>query len=83
MTYDLAPPPPPRPHPASPGHNAYTLTPEGIRVAVFYTKLHARLLRPLLDADPPPAPPEMRRALTTIERLLNHYTANARLGLAA
>ena len=50
---------------------------------MFYTKLHARLLRPLLDADQPPAPLEMRRALTTIERLLNHYTANARLGLAA
>ena len=66
-----------------PGTNTYNLTPEGIRVAVFYTKLHARLLRPLLDADQPPAPLEMRRALTTIERVLNHYTANARLGLAA
>jgi len=49
----------------------------------FYTKLHGRLLRPLLDADQPPAPPEMRRALTTIERLLGDYVANARLGAAA
>ncbi len=32
-----------------PGTNSYTLTPEGIRVAVFYTKLHARLLQRLLE----------------------------------
>jgi hypothetical protein len=67
----------------TPGTNIYTLTPEGIRVAVFYTKLHARLLHPLLDADQPPAPLEMRRALTTIERLLGDYLANARLGAVA
>jgi hypothetical protein len=67
----------------TPATNSYHLTPEGIRVAVFYTKLQSRLLQPLLDADRPPAPLEMRRALTTIERLLNDYTANARLGTAA
>jgi len=65
------------------GTNSYTLTPEGIRVAVFYTKLQARLLQPLLEADQLPAPLEMRRALTTIERLLGDYVANARLGAAA
>jgi predicted MarR family transcription regulator len=65
------------------GTNSYTLTPEGLRVAMFYTKLHGRLLRPLLDAHQPPAPPEMRRALNTIERLLGDYLANARLGAAA
>ena len=67
----------------TPGTNSYALTPEGIRVAVFYTKLQARLLQPLLHAHQPPAPIELRRALTTIERLLNDYTANARLGAAA
>jgi hypothetical protein len=67
----------------TPGTNSYTLTPEGIRVAVFYTKLHARLLRPLLDADHPPAPTELRRALATIERVLGGYVTNARLGAAA
>ena len=46
-----------------PHTNTYILTPEGIRVAVFYTKLQNRLLRPLLDADKPPAPIEVRRAL--------------------
>jgi hypothetical protein len=67
----------------TPGTSSYTLTPEGIRVAVFYTKLHARLLRPLLDADQPPAPTELRRALATIERVLGGYVTNARLGAAA
>ncbi|MGH8301131.1 MAG: hypothetical protein ACRET5_06655 [Steroidobacteraceae bacterium] len=28
-----------------PSTNTYVLTPAGIRVAVFYTKLHGRLLR--------------------------------------
>jgi hypothetical protein len=67
----------------TPGTNTYNLTPEGIRVAVFYTKLYSRLLRPLLEADQPPAPIEIRRALTTIERLLGDYVADARLGAAA
>jgi hypothetical protein len=40
-----------------PRSNTYVLTPEGIRVAVCYTKLQNRLLKPLLDADKPPAPP--------------------------
>jgi hypothetical protein len=42
--------------------NRYVLTPDGIKVAVFYTKLHNRLLRPLLAADQPQAPPELRAA---------------------
>ena len=46
-----------------PHSNTYHLTSEGIRVAVFYTKLQDRLLRPLLDADKLPAKIEIRRAL--------------------
>ena len=65
------------------GTNSYTVTPEGIRVAVFYTKLQTRLLRPLLAADKPPAPAELRRALATVERVLGDYVTNARLGAAA
>lgn len=67
----------------TPRRNCYTLTPEGIRVAVFYTKLHGRLLRPLLEPDQPPAPTELRRALATIDRVLGDYVAHARLGTAA
>ena len=42
--------------------NFDTLTPEGIRVVVLYAKLHTHLLRPLLEADKPPALVELRRA---------------------
>ena len=48
--------------------NRYVLVLVGIKVAVFYTKLHNRLLRPLLAADQPQAPPEVRAALRTIDR---------------
>ena len=67
----------------NPGTNTYVVTPEGVRVAIFYTKLQARLLRPLLEADKPPAPIELRRALATVERVLGDYVTNARLGAAA
>jgi len=67
-----------------PRTNTYVLTPEGLRVAVFYTKLHGRLLRPLVaGADQPPAPVELRRALATIDRVIGDYVDNARLGTAA
>ena len=67
-----------------PRTNTYTLTADGVRVAVFYTKIHARLLRPLVAAaDQPPAPPELRRALTTIDHVITAYVTNARLGTAA
>ena len=63
--------------------NRYVLTPEGIRVAVFYTKLHNRLLGPLLAADRPPAPLELRNALRVIDRQVNDYVQHARMGIAA
>jgi hypothetical protein len=66
-----------------PHTNTYSLTPEGLRVAVFYTKLHRRLLRPLLDAHSPPAPVEVRRALAVIDKTIADYVTNARLGTAA
>jgi hypothetical protein len=62
-----------------PHSNRYTLTPEGIRVAVFYTKLHTRLLGPLLEADRPPAPLPVRRALATLEHAVHDYVTAARI----
>ena len=41
--------------------NRYVLTPDGIKMAVFYTKLHNRLLRPLMAADQAQAPPDCAR----------------------
>ncbi|MFV0406611.1 MAG: hypothetical protein ACK5LN_07290 [Propioniciclava sp.] len=66
-----------------PGTNTYDLTPDGQRVAIFYTKVHDRLLRPLIAADNPPAPIELRSALTTIDRHVHQYADAARLGTAA
>jgi len=62
-----------------PHSNKYLLTPDGIRVAVFYTKLQNRLLRPLLDADQPPAPIDIRRAISTLEHAITDYAHAARL----
>lgn len=66
-----------------PKTNTYLLTPEGIRVAVFYTKLRNRLLTPLLDADKPPAKTEIRQALKTLEHAVNEYIHDARLAPAS
>jgi hypothetical protein len=65
------------------GTNTYRITAAGQRVAIFYTKLHNRLLRPLLAADQPPAPAELRAALRTIERHVDGYIDDARLRTAA
>lgn len=62
-----------------PGKNRYRLTGEGLRFAIFYTKLHDRLLRPLLAADKPPAPPPLRKALHTIDIHINERIDQARL----
>jgi hypothetical protein len=42
------------------------LTADGIRIAVFYTKVYNRLLLPLTAADQPQAPADLRAALATI-----------------
>ena len=55
------------------GSNTYLPTIDGQRVAIFYTKIHDRLLRPLLAADSPPAPSELRTALHTIDRHVHSY----------
>ena len=62
-----------------PGHNRYRLTDDGLRFAIFYTKLHDRLLRPLLAADQPPAPPPLRKALHTINIHITEAIDQARL----
>lgn len=63
--------------------NRYVLTHDGLRVALFYTKVHNRLLEPLLAADQPPAPIELRRALRTIDTAVDDHVARARIRPAA
>ena len=66
-----------------PHSNTYVLTPDGVRVAIFYTKVHSRLLGPLLAADQPPASVELRRALKVVDASVSSYIDHARLKLAA
>lgn len=62
-----------------PHSNTYVLTPDGQRVAIFYTKVHNRLLRPLTAAHDPPAPLPLRQALRIIDRHVDDYIAEARM----
>ena len=62
-----------------PGRNRYRLTADGLAFAIFYTKVHDRLLRPLLAADQPPAPLPIRNALRTIDIHITKCIDSARL----
>jgi hypothetical protein len=62
-----------------PHTNTYVLTDEGQRVAIFYTKLHNRLLRPLTAANDPPAPLALRQALRVINHHVDDYIREARM----
>jgi hypothetical protein len=67
-----------------PDHHRYTLTPDGIQFAIFYTKVHDRVLKPLLATrNQPHAPPELRTALRTIDQAVDQRLAHARLRTTA
>ena len=51
--------------------------------AIFYTKVHNRVLRPLMATDRPQAPPPLRAALHTIDQHVDARLAEARLPSAA
>jgi hypothetical protein len=61
----------------------YVLTPDSVKIAVFDTKLHNWLLRSLLGADQPQAPPALRQALRVIDRCVDEYITCARPGKAS
>ena len=62
-----------------PHANTYDLTPDGLAFAIFYTKVHDRVLAPLFAAGQPQAPPQLRPALRTIEHVIDARLAAARL----
>ena len=66
-----------------PHTNRYTVTNDGIRIAIFYTKIYNRLLVPLTAADQPQAPPPLRQALRTLDHHVDDYINHARLTPAA
>lgn len=61
----------------------YMLTPYGRRVALFLTKVHARVLRPGLQAldlsFESHVPPPLRSAFTAVDRAVDHLVAEAQL----
>ena len=66
-----------------PGPNLYQLTDDGLTFAIFYTKVHNRVLRPLLAHPAPPTPPPLRAAFRTINQHINARFTDARLPTAA
>jgi len=54
-------------YPRVSGKNRYRLIGNGLRFAIFYTKLDDRLFRRLLGPDQRPVSPPLRKALRTIE----------------
>jgi hypothetical protein len=66
-----------------PHSNTYDMTADGLRFAIFYTKVCNRVLAPLFTAGQPQAPPELRDALRTIDHHIADLTAHARLPPAA
>jgi hypothetical protein len=66
-----------------PHANTYDLTPDGLKFAIFYTKVHDRVLAPLFAAGQPSAPPQLRTALRAIEQLIDNRLADVRLPAAA
>jgi hypothetical protein len=66
-----------------PHSNTYDLNPDGLAFAIFYTKVHDRVLRPLFAAGQPQAPPHLRAALQAIEHHIDDRLAHSRLPAAA
>jgi hypothetical protein len=62
-----------------PHSNTYDLTPDGLAFAIFYTKVHDRVLAPLFTAGQPQSPPQLRAALNVIEHHIDKRLAAARL----
>ncbi|HYS21164.1 MAG TPA: hypothetical protein VEO73_08755 [Gemmatimonadales bacterium] len=65
-----------------PGTHRYRVTDSGLRLALFFTRVHARLFRPGLavvvpDATPDDAP--LRRAFAQLERAMDQWCAEAKL----
>ncbi len=55
----------------------------GLAFAIFYTKVHNRVLRPLLATDAPACPPALRAAVRTINTHIDARLAHERLTPAA
>jgi hypothetical protein len=65
-----------------PGTHRYRVTGPGLRLALFFTRVHARLFRPGLSVVMPDAAHDdarLRRAFVHLERAMDHWCAEAKL----
>ncbi len=65
-----------------PGTHRYQVTKSGLRVALFFTRVHARLFRPALSELMPHSPPadsKLRRAFEKLEAEINHRLEQEKL----
>src|SRR5271165_1176831 len=70
----------------APGSHRYTVTDKGLRVALWFTRCHARLFRPALGelfAEDLPDDTPLRRALDRFDQEVNRYMEKARVLMAA
>jgi hypothetical protein len=64
------------------GTHRYGVTDQGLRVALFFTRSYARVLRPGLSevtTENQPDDPPLRRAFGQLERAMDQYVAQAKL----
>jgi hypothetical protein len=66
-----------------PHASTYDLTPDGLAFAIFYTKVHDRVLAPLFATGQPQSPPALSAALTAIQHHIDNRLGAARLPMAA
>jgi hypothetical protein len=69
----------------APASHRYTLTDKGLRVAMWFTRCHARLFRPALGelfATEFPENSPLRRALGRFDQEVNEYVEKAKLRMA-
>lgn len=67
------------------GSLRYTVTDFGLRLALFFTRSYARVIRPGLTevfAEPPLANAPLHRAFAHLEDAVNHYVDHAKLSAA-
>lgn len=65
-----------------PHTHRYRLTPRGLRTAIFFSRVYARLLRPglsLLHSGTPPAAPPLHPAFARAEKAIHQLCKQARL----
>jgi len=58
-----------------PHSHRYQLTPDGLRIALFFSRTYARLLRPKLAEIMPPAPHQSSALRTAFDRLTREIEA--------